>query len=59
MGDLRQQLVSRQVLIMPNPRACFRRLSPRDPRDWGRNIFIAACLAAVIALLVLLMVHPR
>jgi hypothetical protein len=41
---------------MLNLRDYLRRLSPRDPRDRGRNIFIAVCLVLVAALIVALMV---
>ena len=45
---------------MLNFRDYLRRLSPRDPRDRGRNIFIAACFVAVVVLLVLMWVmHVR
>ena len=44
---------------MLNPRDYFRRLSPRDPRDWPKYILIAACVIAVVFLAVLLTVHPR
>jgi hypothetical protein len=40
---------------MLNPRDCFRRLAPSDPRDRGRNILIAVCLVIVAALIVALM----
>lgn len=44
---------------MLNARDYLRRLSPRDPRDRGRYIFIAVCAAVAIASLVLLLMHPR
>lgn len=42
-----------------NVRDYFRRLSPRDPRDRGKYIFIAVCAAATVVFLVLLLMHPR